>query len=100
MPAQVLADFERFEPCGHMNSAPAVALERARVTSAREVKGGSLQMELATPRGTLRGFGFELGHLAGALVGAGYANVAGRLRRDTYRGGDAVEIKIEAVEIA
>jgi single-stranded-DNA-specific exonuclease len=96
----VIRDMARFEPCGHINVAPAIALERARVTSAREVKGGSLQMELSTPRGNLRGFGFELGHLSGALLGAGYANVAGRLRRDTYRGGDAVEIKIEAVEVA
>jgi single-stranded-DNA-specific exonuclease len=96
----VIRDMARFEPCGHINPAPAVALERARVTSAREVKGGSLQMELSTPQGVLRGFGFELGHLSSELLRVGYANVAGRLRRDTYRGGDAVEIKVEAIETA
>jgi len=26
------------------------------------------------------------------------ANVVGRLRRDTYRGGDAVELRVESVD--
>jgi len=90
---RVQADLELLEPCGAENPAPAVAL-RARVVSAREVTGGHLKLELELGRGQRLGaFGPLLGHRAGEL-GTEVA-VSGRLRRDAYRGGNAIELKLE-----
>ncbi|HEV8247913.1 MAG TPA: DHHA1 domain-containing protein, partial [Polyangiaceae bacterium] len=92
---QVQLELERLEPCGAGNPAPEVAVN-ARVLSAREVQGGHLKLELEVGRGQRLGvIGFSLGHRAGEL-GAEVA-VSGRLRRDSYRGGSAVELKLERI---
>ncbi len=95
-PFKVLTDFERLEPCGQGNPAPRLGIEAARVRSAREVKGGHLQVELDTGRALLRGFGVDMGSrppLVGSIVRA-----IGKLRHDAYRGMGAVELKLEALE--
>ncbi|MBK7585114.1 MAG: single-stranded-DNA-specific exonuclease RecJ [Myxococcales bacterium] len=94
-PAQVLADVARLEPCGQANPAPRVAVE-ADVLAAREVKGGHLKLELEL-EGSQRmgGFGVSMGSRAAAL--SGRVVVLGRLRRDAWRGGDAVEMRVEEV---
>jgi single-stranded DNA-specific DHH superfamily exonuclease len=95
-PFKVLTDFERLEPCGQANPAPRLGIEGARVRSAREVKGGHLQLEIDTGRTVLRGFGVDMGALAPAVGSRVHA--VGKLRHDAYRGLGAVELKLEALE--
>jgi len=89
---RVLGDFALLEPCGEGNPCPELELE-GTVVRAREVKGGHLKLELELGSGERLGaFGVGLGERAAAL--SGHVSLAGRLRRDHYRGGDAVELKI------
>ncbi|MCA9642816.1 MAG: single-stranded-DNA-specific exonuclease RecJ, partial [Myxococcales bacterium] len=94
-PFQVVRDFERLEPCGEANPAPKLRIE-AKLVSAREVTGGHLKLELQLPSGRRIGaFGVEQGAQATQL---GEQVVAvGRLKRDTYRGGEAVELRLDQV---
>jgi single-stranded-DNA-specific exonuclease len=92
---RVVVDLERLEPCGMGNPAPMMVVE-ARVVEAREVRGGHLKLDLSLPSGRrVGGFGISMGKLATGLSGA--VTVVGELRRDTYRGGGAVEIRLERV---
>ncbi|MBK8998817.1 MAG: single-stranded-DNA-specific exonuclease RecJ [Myxococcales bacterium] len=94
-PARVLGDVARLEPCGQGNPAPRVAVQ-AKLVAAREVKGGHLKLELELPSsGRMSGFGVSMGARAGQL--SGRVIVLGRLRRDAWRGGDAVEMRVEDV---
>lgn len=94
-PAAVVRDLMRLEPCGEGNRAPRLLLADARIVSARNLKG-HLKLEMTTGRLTLSGFGFELGDHAEGLAG-GRADVIGLLRPDTWRGGAAVELRVERV---
>jgi single-stranded-DNA-specific exonuclease len=92
-PDKVLADLHRLEPCGETNPAPTLAIE-AKLTEAREVKGGHLKLQLSLGGSRrLSGFGVGMGERAASL-GASVV-VLGKLRRDRWLGGRAVEIKIE-----
>ncbi len=92
-PDRVLADLHRLEPCGETNPAPTIALE-AKLVGAREVKGGHLKLELSLGGSRrLSAFGVGMGERATSL-GASVV-VFGKLRRDRWLGGRAVEIKIE-----
>jgi single-stranded-DNA-specific exonuclease len=94
-PARVVEDLERLEPCGHGNPAPRLVVE-GRVVEAREVRGGHLKLDLLVGDGhRLGGFGLNMGERATALSGP--VAVLGELRRDTYRGGGAVEVLVERV---
>ncbi|WP_437283805.1 single-stranded-DNA-specific exonuclease RecJ [Sorangium sp. So ce406] len=97
-PAAVARDLERLEPCGEGNRAAHVLVAGAAVRSARNLKG-HLKLELTVARREIACFGFELGELASRLAG-GRVDVVGRLRRDAWRGGDAVEIRIEHIASA
>jgi single-stranded-DNA-specific exonuclease len=97
-PARVVQDLERFEPCGQGNPAPRVAMDRARVLGVRELRGGHLRLWLDLRGTALSCFGPEMGPLAPRLTS--YVNVAGVLRRDTWKGGDAVEMRLVAAEPA
>jgi single-stranded-DNA-specific exonuclease len=90
-PARLLADLALLEPCGEGNPHPEIELE-AEVLVAREVSGGHLKLELAVGAARLGAFGVGMGARA-AELGKNVV-VSGRLRRDTFRGGDAVELKI------
>ncbi|KYF66234.1 single-stranded-DNA-specific exonuclease RecJ [Sorangium cellulosum] len=94
-PAAVARDLERLEPCGEGNRAAHVLVAGAAVRSARNLKG-HLKLELTVARREIACFGFEQGELASRLAG-GRVDVVGRLRRDAWRGGDAVEIRIEHI---
>jgi single-stranded-DNA-specific exonuclease len=94
-PAVVARDLERLEPCGEANRAPFVLLRGARVREARIVKG-HLKLDLAFGPRRISAFGFQLGALQPELTGA-TLDVIGRLRRDTFRGGDAVELRVERI---
>jgi len=92
-PVSVVRDIARLEPCGQGNPAPRIAVE-ADVVAVREVKGGHLKLELElSPTERLGGFGVNMGSRAATL--GSRVVVVGRLRRDAWRGGDAVEIRIE-----
>jgi len=94
-PAQVLADLALLEPCGIGNPAP-VLLVQAKVSSARAVNGGHLKLDLELVSGKrLSAFGIAMGERADTLGPS--AVVAGRLRPDRYRGGDAVELFLERI---
>jgi single-stranded-DNA-specific exonuclease len=90
---KVLADLGQLEPCGETNPAPQLAIE-AELVEAREVRGGHLKLELSIG-GTRRlsAFGVGMGGRAEALGRT--VVVLGKLRHDRWRGGNAVEIKIE-----
>lgn len=94
-PRAVLRDLERLEPCGEGNPAPRLAVE-ADVVSARDVRGGhlKLELELAGAR-RMAAFAPAMGDRAGTLPSR--VTVVGRLRRDAWRGGDAVELKADAI---
>ena len=62
------------------------------------MKERHLAIEVRAGRALLRAFAFDLADRAPA-VGA-HVRVVGRLRRDDYRGGGAVEMRIESLEPA
>jgi single-stranded-DNA-specific exonuclease len=94
-PTVVVKDMHRLEPCGEKNRAPRLLVPGCRVLSARNLKG-HLRVELVWGRGALGGFGFELGDQAARLVGS-RADVVGQLRSDTWKGGEAVELRVERI---
>lgn len=94
-PAKVLNDLYLLEPCGVGNEAPKLAFE-ASVLSARQVQGGHLKLELELEGGSRIGaFGIAMGERASSLTGK--VAVLGRLRPDRYRGGNAIELKLEKI---
>jgi single-stranded-DNA-specific exonuclease len=97
-PPRVVADLERFEPCGQTNPAPRIAVARARVLGAREVRGGHLRMWLDVGGTALSCFGAEMAHRLPAL--GSHARVVGALRRDTWTGGGAIEMRLFAADPA
>lgn len=93
--SKVLADLRDLEPCGESNPAPALALS-GRVVSAREVTGGHLKLELSLDSGErLSAFGIGLGARAESLTGE--IAVSGKLRPDRYRGGNALELRLDKI---
>jgi single-stranded-DNA-specific exonuclease len=100
-PARVFRELERFEPCGQGNPAPVLEMVRTRVLSTRIMKDRHLAVELEIGelgKGSLRAFGYDLAPHAPAK--GSYVRVVGKLRRDDYRGGGAVELRMETLEPA
>ena len=94
-PARVVQDLYLLEPCGAGNESPSLAFE-ATVLSARQVQGGHLKLELELEGGARIGaFGIAMGERASSL--SGKIAVAGKLRPDRYRGGSAIELKLEKI---
>lgn len=92
---EVLQDLYLLEPCGEKNPAPLLSLA-CEIRSSREVKGGHLKLDMELVGGRrVGGFGPGLG--AAAERYRGPATVVGKLRPDTYRGGEAVELLVERV---
>jgi len=91
----------RLAPFGAGNPEPRFAFSRVRVIHAEAVGSGHLRCTLADPLGEarLRGIAFRaaempLGRLLAETRGAAI-HVAGHLRRDSWRGGDAVQLSID-----
>jgi single-stranded-DNA-specific exonuclease len=95
-PLEVVKDIERLEPCGQGNPAPRL-LVSGRASGVRELKGGHLRLDLVLEGGQRLGcFGIAMATRAAELSGeSGAVTVLGELRRDTYRGGDAVELFLD-----
>lgn len=87
-----LADLLRLEPVGERNVEPLFALPDAQVRDKAVVGQGHLKLDLAVGRRRLRAFGWDLGGLADTL-GARVTPV-GHFRADTWRGGEAVELRL------
>jgi len=68
------------------------------VLGVREMRGGHLRLWIDVDGTRLSCFGAEMGPLA-ARIGP-YASVVGALRRDTWTGGGAVEMRLVAAESA
>lgn len=97
-PARVVGDLERFEPCGQSNPAPRIAIERARLLEKRELRGGHLRIWVDVGGAPLSCFGGEMGPLASQL--GAHVSLVGALRRDTWQGGGAAEMRLHALETA
>lgn len=93
-PLRVVEDLERLEPCGEGNPAPKILVE-GRVLGSRQVKGGHLKLQIEANGHELGCFGIAMGARADEL--SGLVSVLGELRRDTYRGGNAVEMRLDDV---
>ena len=89
----MLSDLERLEPCGHANPAPLLYILGAEVLSARDLKG-HLKLEVRVRGERLSAFAPERGSEAGHVVGRTF-DIAGRLKRDHFRGGAQPEILVE-----
>ncbi len=97
-PARVTADLARFEPCGHSNPAPRVAIQGARVLSTKEVRGGHLKAFIDVGGVAISCFGPDMGPLSGKL--GERADLLGALKPDAWAGGGAVELRLLAAEPA
>lgn len=96
---KVVDDLMWLEPCGIGNDAPLIGIQGATVVQSREVRGGHLQLQLQIQGGTiLYGFGPKLGHWARSLKASDVVDAVGSMRRDTYRGGDAVGFNIVSLK--
>ena len=95
-PSVLVRDLALLEPCGEGNRAPRLLVRGAKVRRARDVKG-HLKLELDVGKRSWSGFAFSIGSRARELSGS-VVDVLGAVRRDTYRGGDAVELRVDAVE--
>jgi single-stranded-DNA-specific exonuclease len=97
-PERVARDLERFEPCGQANAAPRIAIDRARVLDSRELTGGHMRLTIDVGGSRVSCFGAEMGDALARL--GSHVRAVGSLRRDAWRGGDAAEIRLTAVEPA
>ncbi|MCL2822541.1 MAG: hypothetical protein FWD57_00985, partial [Polyangiaceae bacterium] len=96
----VVDDLSWLEPCGVSNEHPVIGVRDARVVRSQEVRGGHLQVQLSLGSGTLLfGFGSRMGSMARQLRAGMRVQAAGTLRRDGYRGGDAVGLWLSTLDI-
>jgi len=97
---RVVEDLTWLEPCGVGNDNPRVGLERATILRSQEVRGGHLQVRLSLPSGgVLHGFGPRMGPMARELRAGAAVRATGTLRRDGFRGGDAIAFGIAHLEM-
>ncbi|MEM6961219.1 MAG: single-stranded-DNA-specific exonuclease RecJ [Myxococcota bacterium] len=90
-----VSDLISLEPVGERFREPTVALVDAKVVSTRVVGDNHLSLELQAGGGSLRAFAFELGHLSSTLPST--ITPIGSLRPDNYRGGGAVELRVDVL---
>jgi single-stranded-DNA-specific exonuclease len=98
---ELIGQIERLAPFGAGNPEPRFVLSGVRVVLAEVVGSGHLRCTLADPLDTarlraiaFRAAGTPLGQFLAETRGA-TVHVAGHLRRDTWRGGDTVQLVIE-----
>ena len=94
-PLPTALELAALEPVGEGNAEPLFLLEGAELLNTKVVGQGHLKLTLRAGGRTLTAFGWEMGELAGGLGGT--VDVHGSLRPDTWRGGDAIELRIGGV---
>jgi len=99
--AELIGHIECLAPFGAGNPEPRFVLSGLRVVHAEAVGSGHLRCALADPLDTarlraiaFRAAGMPLGQFLAETRGAA-VHVAGHLRRDNWRGGDAVQLAID-----
>src|SRR6516165_6303470 len=99
--AELVGHIEQLVPFGAGNPEPRFALSGVRVVHAEVVASGHLRCTLADPLDAnrlraiaFRAAGTPLGQFLAETRGA-TIHVAGHLRRDSWRGGDAVQLVID-----
>lgn len=90
------SELARFEPLGAANREPIFLVPDARVEDANAVGEGHLKLALRFGGGRLRCFGWEM---ASELERIGkHVSVIGTLRPDDWVGGEAVELRLAAIQ--
>ncbi|MCC6877234.1 MAG: single-stranded-DNA-specific exonuclease RecJ [Sandaracinaceae bacterium] len=89
------AELAMLEPVGESNEAPLFLLPDVEIDDVGTVGEGHLKLALRVGGRVLSGFGWEMAHLAEGLGPS--ATLWGSLRPDSWRGGDAVELRIDGV---
>jgi single-stranded-DNA-specific exonuclease len=90
------SELARFEPLGAANREPVFLVPDARVEDANAVGEGHLKLALRFAGGRLRCFGWEM---ASELERIGKSvSVIGSLRPDDWVGGEAVELRLTAIQ--
>ncbi|HEY8427684.1 MAG TPA: single-stranded-DNA-specific exonuclease RecJ, partial [Sandaracinaceae bacterium] len=92
-PLPTASELALLEPVGEGNEEPLFLIEGATVEDASVVGDGHLKLALRVGDRRLTAFGWELGEHADAL--GLRVDVFGSLRPDGWRGGDAIELRIE-----
>jgi single-stranded-DNA-specific exonuclease len=80
---------------GAGNPEPRFLAQAAKIEDMSSVGTGHLKLSLRLGRERVHAFGYGMGAEVERLGDT--ANVVGTLRPDTWRGGDAVELKIDAL---
>lgn len=89
------SELYQLEPQGQGNAEPVVHIPDAAVERRREVGDGHLKLEVRLGRRRLSAFGLGM---SGTDVAEGQrVQLLGTLRPDSYRGGEAVELRLAAV---
>ena len=99
----LIADWlDKLGPFGSGNAEPRFVIPDCRIKSARRVgaDGTHLSCRLDDGSGTLNAIAFQaggtaLGQALEAAVDGRYLHILGRVRRDRFRGGDAMQIEID-----
>ena len=103
----VITDWlDKLGPFGSGNAEPRFVLPDCRVKSARRigVNGAHLSCRLDDGSGMINAIAFQasgtaLGKALGAASDGRYLHILGRIRRDLFRGGSAMQIEIEDVAV-
>ncbi|HJL15057.1 MAG TPA: single-stranded-DNA-specific exonuclease RecJ [Sandaracinaceae bacterium LLY-WYZ-13_1] len=86
------AELAMLEPVGEGNAEPLFLLEGVEVEGVRSVGQGHLKLSLRLGDRRLSAFGWEMGDLSGEI--GDRVDLFGNLRPDSWRGGDAIELRI------
>jgi single-stranded-DNA-specific exonuclease len=90
------SDLSQLEPLGAANIEPLFLLPAARVVECGVVLGAHLKLELQFGGRALRAFGYDM---AASRVAIGDTICAlGQLRRDSWMGGERVELRLQEIE--
>ena len=94
-PLPKASDLAALEPVGAGNPEPRFLAQAAKIEDMSSVGTGHLKLSLRLGRERVHAFGYGMGAEVERLGDT--VNVVGTLRPDTWRGGDAVELKIDAL---